>query len=52
MFIIAIISLITTVIIIYALCNHNKLRVLVAGVALQQVKDIKAEVMRNENYKY
>ena len=51
-FIIAIISVITTIIIIYALCKHNKLRVLVMGLALQQVKEVKAEEIRNENYKY
>ena len=37
-FIRAIISVITTMIIIYVLCKHNKLRTLVASLALQQVK--------------
>ena len=48
-FIIAIISVITTIIIIYALCKHNKLRVLVTSLALQQVKEVKAEEIRNGN---
>ena len=37
-FIIAIISIITTMIIIYIICKHNKLRTLVVSSALQQVK--------------
>ena len=37
-FIIAIISVITTLIIIYTLCKHNKLRTLVVSLALHQVK--------------
>ena len=40
-FIIAIILVITTTIIIYALCKHNKLRALVMSVALQHVKEVK-----------
>ena len=51
-FIIAIKLVITTIIIIYALCKHNKLRVLVTSLALQQVKEVKAEENRNKNYKY
>ena len=51
-FIIAIISVITTIIILYALCKHNKLRVLVTSLALQQVKEVKAEEIRNVNYKH
>ena len=43
-FIIAIISVITTMIIIYNLCKHNKLRTLVASLALQQVKEVKAVI--------
>ena len=39
-FIIAIISVITTIIIIYALCKHNKLRTLVASLALQLGKEV------------
>ena len=42
-FVIAIILIITTIIIIYALGKHNKLRVLVTSLALQQVKELKAE---------
>ena len=51
-FIIAIISVITTTIIIYAFCKHNKLRMLVMSLALQQVKEVKAEEIKNKNYKY
>ena len=50
-FIIVIISVITTMIIIYAFCNDNKLRALVLSLALQQVKEVKAEAVRDENYK-
>ena len=42
-FILAIISIITTVITIYTISMHNKLRVLVTSLALQQVKEVKAE---------
>ena len=52
MFVIATISVMTTIIIIYALCKHIKLRVLVMSLALQQVKEVRAEAIRNENYKY
>ena len=50
-FVIAIISVITTIIItiIYAICKHNKLKALVMSLALQQVK---AEEIRNRNYKH
>ena len=51
-FVIAIISVITTIIIIYTLCKHNKLRALVMSLALQQVKEVKAEEIRIKNYKY
>ena len=34
---VAIISIIATVVTIYAICKHNKLRVLVTSLALQQV---------------
>ena len=50
-FIIVIISVIKTMIIIYTLCKHNKLRALVASLALQQVKEVKVEEIRDENYK-
>ena len=51
-FIKAIISVITTIIIIYALCKYNKLRELVTSLALQQVREVKAEEIRNGNYKH
>ena len=41
-FVIAIIFTITTLIILYVLCKHNKLRTLVASLALQQVKEVSA----------
>ena len=50
-FIIAIISVITTMVIIYTSYKHNKLRALVMSLALQQVKEVKAEEVRDENYK-
>ena len=37
-FIIAIISVISTIIIIYAICKHNKLRALITSLAFQQAK--------------
>ena len=49
-FIIAIISVITTMIIIYTLCKHNKLRTLVVSLALQQVKEVSTvEIKKEEN---
>ena len=51
-FVIAIIPVITTIIIIYAICKHDKLRALVMSLALQQVKEVKAEEIRNGNYKH
>ena len=50
-FIIAIIWVITTIIIIYTICKHNKLRALVTSLALQQVKEVKVEESRHKNYK-
>ena len=50
-FIIVIISVITTMVIIYTLCKHNKLRALVVSLGLQQVKEVKAEEVRDKNYK-
>ena len=41
-FTIAVILTITTLIILYVLCKHNKLRTLVASLALQQVKEVSA----------
>ena len=42
---------ITTIIIIYALCKHNKLRTLVASLTFQQVKEVKAVITKEEDYK-
>ena len=50
-FVVAIISIIATVVTIYAICKHNKLRVLVTSLALQQVKEVKAEDIENVSYK-
>ena len=49
-FMVAIISIIATVITIYAICKHNKLRALVTSLALQQVKEVKAQGMENTDY--
>ena len=49
--VVAIISIIATVIKIYTICKHNKLRVLVTSLALQQVREVKAEDIENENHK-
>ena len=51
-FVTVIISVITTMTIIYTLCKHNKLRALMVSLALQQVKGVKVEEVRDENYKY
>ena len=45
-FTVAIISAITTLIILYLLCKHNKLRTLVASLALQQVKEVSASATK------
>ena len=50
-FVVAIILIIAPVITIYAICKHNKLRALVTGLALQQVKEIKANDIENINSK-
>ena len=50
-FVVAIISIIANVITIYAICKHNKLRALVTHLALQQVKEVKADDIENVNYK-
>ena len=47
---VAIISMTATVITIYTICKHNKLRVLVTSLALQQVKEVKAEGMEDIDY--
>ena len=49
-FVIAIISVISTLIIIYAICKHNKLRTLVTSLELQQAKEVKAEEISEGNY--
>ena len=49
-FAIAIISVISTKVIIYAICKHNKLRTLVTSLALQQAKAVKAEEINEGNY--
>ena len=51
-FLVAIISVITTVIIIYTLCKHKKLRALVTRLGIQQVREVKAEEVTNGNYKH
>ena len=43
--------IIATVVTIYAICKHNKLRALVTGLALQQVKEVKAEGIEDVDYK-
>ena len=50
-FVVAIILKIGTVITIYAICKHNKLRPLVTCLALQQVKEVKADDIENVNFK-
>ena len=50
-FIVAIILIIATVVTIYAICKHNKLRALVTSLALQQVKEVKTEGMEDVDYK-
>ena len=50
-FIVAIISIIATIVTIYAICKHNTLRALVTSLALQQVKEVKADDVENVNYK-
>ena len=51
-FIIAMISVITTIIIIYILCKHNKLRILVVSLALQQVREVSASTTKKEDKSY
>ena len=50
--IIAIILVITTMMIIYILCKHNKLRTLVASLTLQQVKEVSAIATKKEGEDY
>ena len=49
-FVIAIILVISTIIIIYAICEHNKLRALVTSLPFQQAKEVKAEEINEGNY--
>ena len=49
--VVAIILIIPTVVSIYVICKHNKLRALVTSLALQQVKEVKTEDIENKNYK-
>ena len=47
-FIITVILTITTLIIIYVLCKHNKLRTLVASPVLQQVKEVSTSTVKQD----
>ena len=38
-------------VITYTWCKHNKLRALVTSLALQEVKEVKVEEIRDQNYK-
>ena len=40
-----------TVVTIYAICKHNKLRALVTSLVLQQVKEVKIEGTEDIDYK-
>ena len=51
-FVIAIISVISTIVIIYAICKHNKLRAIVTSLAFQQAKEVKAVEISEGNYSY
>ena len=51
-FIIAIISVITTIIIVYVLCKHNKLTTLVVSLSLQQVREVSASITKKEDINY
>ena len=51
-FIIAIIAVITTMILLYILCKHNKLKTLVASLALQQVREVSASTTKKEDENY
>ena len=50
-FITAIILVISTIIIIYTIYKHNKLRAFVTSLAFQQAKEVEAEEISEENYK-
>ena len=51
-FIIAIISSITTMIIIYILCKHNKLKTLLVSLVLQQVREVSTPTTKKEDENY
>ena len=46
----AIISTLATIIILYLLCKHNKLRALVVSLVLKQVKELGASAMKHDTY--
>ena len=50
-FVVAIILIIATVVTIYAICKHTKLRALVTSLALQEVKEVKVESTEDVDYK-
>ena len=50
--IIAIISVITTMIIIYILCKHNKLQSLVVSLTLQQMREVSTSTAKKEDENY
>ena len=50
-FVVTMILIITKVVTIYAICKHDKLRVLVTSLTLQQVKEVKAEGTEYIDYK-
>ena len=49
MFISAVISLLATTLTMYLLCKHKKLRVLIASLVLQQVKEVGAEMQQTNS---
>ena len=51
-FIIVTISVIKTMIIIYVLCKHNKLRTLVVSLALQQIREVSTSKTKKEDENY
>ena len=51
-FVVAIILIVATVVTMYVICKHNKLRALVTSLALQQVKEVKAEGTEDVKYKH
>ena len=50
LFVIAIVSVICTIIIIYTICKHNKLRASVTSLAFQQAKEVKAKEISEGNH--